>query len=65
GLVNKGTKKSFKKVLTKFTRNDKLRQLSRERRARPLKIKEDEPNVQGDLSKDKSSMTKQNNKTES
>ena len=33
---------------------------------RPLKIKEDEPNVQGDLSKDKSSMTKQkNNKTES
>lgn len=27
--------------------------------ARPLKIKEDEPNVQGDLSKDKSSMTKQ------
>ena len=26
---------------------------------RPLKIKEDEPNVQGDLSKDKSSMTKQ------
>ncbi|MET3534215.1 hypothetical protein ABID50_001374 [Streptococcus parasuis] len=26
---------------------------------RPLKIKEDKPNVQGDLSKDKSSMTKQ------
>lgn len=26
---------------------------------RPLKIKEDEPNVQGDLSQDKSSMTKQ------
>lgn len=25
GLVNRGTKKSFKKVLTKFTRNDKLR----------------------------------------
>lgn len=34
-------------------------------KTRPLKIKEDEPNVQGDLSKDKSSMTKQNNKTES
>ncbi len=25
GLVNRGMKKSFKKVLTKFTRNDKLR----------------------------------------
>lgn len=25
GLVNRGTKKSFKKVLTKFLRNDKLR----------------------------------------
>lgn len=25
GLVNRGTKKSFKKMLTKFTRNDKLR----------------------------------------
>lgn len=25
GLVNRGTKKSFKKVLTKFARNDKLR----------------------------------------
>lgn len=25
GLVNREAKKSFKKVLTKFTRNDKLR----------------------------------------